>query len=81
MVIGLYIFRPRMITCKINFDENRLIYFLIKKEKEFIKYKEILEKFRNIIKNKFNSQLLYNKKYLKAEKINKRKEALNVYIH
>ena len=51
-----------MITCKINFDENRLIYFLIKKEKEFIKCKEILEKFRNIIKNKFNSQLLYNKK-------------------
>ena len=51
-----------MITCKINFDENRFIYFLIKKEKEFIKYKEILEKFRNIIKNKFNSQLIYNKK-------------------
>ena len=70
-----------MITCKINFDENRFIYFLIKKEKEFIKYKEILEKFRNIIKNKFNSQLLYNKKYLKAEKRNKQKEALNVYIH
>ena len=69
-----------MITCKINFDENRLIYFLIKKEKEFIKYKEILEKIRNIIKNKFNSQLLYNKKYLKAEKRNKQKKALNVYI-
>ena len=31
---------------------------------------EKLEKFRNIIKNKFNSELMYSKKYLKAEKIN-----------
>ena len=29
---------------------------------------EIIEKVRNIIKNKFNSQLIYSKKYLKAEK-------------
>ena len=29
---------------------------------------KILEKGSNIIKNKFNSKLIYNKKYLKAEK-------------
>ena len=29
---------------------------------------EILEKVNNIIKNKFNSELTYSKKYLKAEK-------------
>ena len=29
---------------------------------------EFLEKVRNSIKNKFNSELIYNKKYLKAEK-------------
>ena len=28
---------------------------------------EFLEKVRNIVKNKFNSQLIYSKKYLKAE--------------
>ena len=29
---------------------------------------EILEKNRNIIKNKFNSELIYSGKYLKSEK-------------
>ena len=64
-----------MIIYKRNFDENRCIYFLIKEEDYiyvcvsfyFIKYMENLENVSNIIKNKFNSQLIYNKKYLKAE--------------
>ena len=34
---------------KRNFDENSPIYFLIKKEKVFIKYMETSEKVRNII--------------------------------
>ena len=50
-----------MIIYKINFDDNRRTYFLIKKEKFFIKYMEILEKVRNITKNKFNSELIYSK--------------------
>ena len=46
-----------MIIYKRNFDENRRIYFLIKEEKvKYIKYMDILEKVRNIIKNKFNSK-------------------------
>ena len=57
-----------MIIYKRNFDENRRIYFLIKEQKVFNKYMEILEKVRNIIKKKFNSTLTYSKKYLKAEK-------------
>ena len=57
----LCIFCPQMIIYKINFDDNRRIYFLIKKEKFFIKYMEILEKVRNITKNKFNSELIYSK--------------------
>ena len=36
----------------------------------FTKYMEVLEKVRNIIKNKFNRELIYSKKYLKSEKIN-----------
>ena len=31
---------------------------------------EILEKVNNIIENKFNIELIYSKKYLKAEKRN-----------
>ena len=57
-----------MIIYKRNFDENGRIYFLIKEQKVFNKYMEILEKVRNIIKKKFNSALTYSKKYLKAEK-------------
>ena len=34
---------------------------------------EILETVRNIIKNKFNSELIHSKKYLKAEKNKKKK--------
>ena len=56
------------------------IYFLIKEEKVFIEYMEILEKVSNIIKNKFNSDLIYSKKYLKAEK-KTQNEAFNVYMH
>ena len=57
-----------MIIYKINFNENRRIYFLIEKEKVFIKHIEILEKVRNIIKKKFISELIYSKKYLKSER-------------
>ena len=46
-----------MITYKINFDGNRRIYFLIKKENDFIKYMEMLQKVRYIIKNKYYSEL------------------------
>ena len=49
-----------MIIYKRNFDENRRIYFLIKKI--LFKYTKILEKVRNIIKNKFNSELVYSEK-------------------
>ena len=48
-----YIFLPQMIIYKRNFDENRHIYFFIKQEKVFIKYLEIFEKIRKIIKKKF----------------------------
>ena len=45
-----------------------LMYFMIKYEIFFDKYMTILEKVSNTIKRKFNSELIYNKKYLKAEK-------------
>ena len=57
-----------MIIYKRSFHENKRIYFLIKEEKVFIKYMEILEKVNNIFKSKCDSELIYSKKYLKAEK-------------
>ena len=43
---------------------------------------EILEKVRNIIKSKFNSELIFSKEYLKAEKKKKKqKQAFNAYMH
>ena len=58
---SLCIFHLQMIKYKRDFDENKHIHFLIKKEKVFIKYMEILEKVRNTIKSKFNSELICSK--------------------
>ena len=41
---------------------------------------EVLEKVNNIIKNKFNSELIHSKKYLRAEKENKHKRKLSIFI-
>ena len=49
------------------FDKTKCIYFVIKVEKMFNKYMKIWEKVSNITKNKFHSELVYNKKYLKAK--------------
>ena len=64
----LCIFRTQMVIYKRDFDGKIYIYFLTKKEKGFIKYMEISEKVRSIIKNKWKSELIFRKKYLKPEK-------------
>ena len=51
---------------------KRCTNFLMTEEKVFIKYMEILEKVSNIIKNKFNSELISSKKNKKAEKKKKK---------
>ena len=57
---------------------KRCTNFLMTEEKVFIKYMEILEKVSNIIKNKFNSELISSKKYIKAEKKKKKTPAKRV---
>ena len=56
-----------MFIYKRNFDQNRHIYFLTKKRKSFYSIyghsRKSLE-YWNIIKNKFNSELIHCKKYL-----------------
>ena len=40
----------------------------------------ILEIVSNIIKNKFNAELIYSEKYLKAEKTHTNKMRLSIFI-
>ena len=82
----LCIFFPEMSAYRMDFDETECMSFLIK-DKEFLeKYNQIQEKPSNVIKKEFNSEPVYNKNYLKAEKksYNEKvniKKALNVFIY
>ena len=63
-----------------SFDKNKCIYFLIKEEKVLDKYNKICNKVGKIIK-KTNSELVYNKKYIKGEnKINTKESFQCFYI-
>ena len=46
-------------------DQSKCIYFMIKDEKRLNKYITIRGKVCNIIKKKFNSEHVSNKKYIK----------------
>ena len=75
----LSIFRLQTIIYKRNFDENKSICVLIKEEKKFIRDMGILENVSNMIRNKFNSEVIYSKKHLKAETI-KHRMKLSMFI-
>ena len=61
------------------FDKTKYMYFTIKDEKLFDKYMKITENGSNMIKNKFDSELIYNKKYLKAAKKFNPKESFQCF--
>ena len=61
------IFFPEVCIYKRYSNKTKCLYFMIKYEKDFSKYMTIWENVRNIIIKKFNSELIYNKKYLKTE--------------
>ena len=71
---------------RIDLDETECMTFLMKVKEFLQKYNKIWEKVSNIIKKKFNSKLIYNKKYLKSEKksynetINTKKCSHCIYI-
>ena len=77
----LCIFCPKMSIYKRDFDKTKCTYFLIRGGKYFDKYNEIWEKVSNIIKKKVNSELIYSKKYLKAEKKSTQKKVFNVFVY
>ena len=58
--------------------KTKCMYFMIKDEKCFEKYMAIWEKVSNIMK-KVNSELMYNKSHLKAEKRCNTKESFHCY--
>ena len=54
---------------------------MIKVEKMFDKYMKIWEKASNITKTKFSSELVYNKKYLKAKnKFNTKEKKISMFL-
>ena len=63
------------------FDKTTCMYFMIKDEKVFDKCMKIWGKVSHIIKNTFNSELIYNKIYLKAKRNSTQKKAFNVFIY
>ena len=50
-----------------DFDETKYMSFLIKDDELLEKYNEIWEKVKNIIKKEFDSEAVYNEKYLKVK--------------
>ena len=63
----LCIFFPGMSIYKTYSNKTKCMYFMIKYERSFDKYMRIREKNSYVIIKKFNSELIYNKKYLKLK--------------
>ena len=61
-------FSPKISIYKRNFDKTRCIYFSIKDRRFCDKNNEIQGNVKIIVKKEFNSELVYDKKYLKAKK-------------
>ena len=59
-------------------DKTKCMYFIVFL-KIFDKYMTIRERVSNIIEKKFKSELIYNKKYLKAERRFNTKESFQVF--
>ena len=64
---ALCIVPPKTSTFRRDFDETKYISFLIKDDELFEKYNEIREKVENSLKKEFDSEPVYNEKYLKTK--------------
>ena len=76
----LCIFFPKMSAYSKDFDETKSISFVIKDDELLEKYNEIWEKVKNILKKEFDSEPVYNEKYLKA-KIRSYNGKINTNFH
>ena len=60
-------FLPKVSVYRKDFDETKYMSFLIKDDELLEAYHEIWEKVKNIIKKEFDSEPVYNEKYLRAK--------------
>ena len=74
------IFLPKMSAYRRDFDETKQMSFLTKDDKLLEKYNEIWGNVKNSIKKWFDSELVYNEKYLKA-KVNSYDVKINTNFH
>ena len=77
----LCIFFPEVSIYKRHFDKNKCMYFMIKDKNNFYKYIIIVERVSDIMKKKFNSELKYNKFYLKVERKIQHKRWLSMFLY
>ena len=63
----LCIFLPKMSACRTDFDETKYISFFIRDDELLEKYNDIWEQVKNSIRKEFESETVYNEKYLKAK--------------
>ena len=62
-----YIMLPKMNACRRDFNETKYISFLIKNDKLLEKFKKNWDKVSNAIKKGYDSEPIYNKKYLRTK--------------
>ena len=77
---SLCIFLPKISAYKKDFGETKCMSVLIKDDELLEKYNEIWEKVSKSIKKEFDSEPLYNEKYLKT-KIKAYKGKINTNFH
>ena len=63
-----------------DFEEINYISFLIKDNQLLEKYNEIWDEFSNIVKKGFDSEPVYNEKYLKTEINLMREKSIQIFI-
>ena len=78
--IPLCIFLPKISAYWKDFDETKYTSFLINDDKLLEKYNEIYQKVKNNLKKEFDSEPVYNEKYVKA-KIKSYNGKLNTNFH
>ena len=75
---NLCIFFSEMGAYKRFFDKTKYMYCIIEDEIPFDKYMTFCKNVSSIIKTKFNSERIYNKFYIKAEK--RLKKDIEIYF-
>ena len=77
---SLYEFLPKMIAFRKDFDKTKYVSFLIKDDELLEKYNEIWDKVSHTVGKVYDSNPVYNKKYLRA-KIKSYNGKINTNFH